>query len=82
MVNLLDVGRVVLAGNAFAEIGPVYRQALQDEVDRAVFMRHVHSVRVELAGDVACAAAVGAAMVVLRNLLESPRIGDRPAPAR
>ncbi|MFG3340710.1 ROK family protein [Glycomyces sp. NPDC048151] len=79
MVNLLDVGRVVLVGNAFADIGPVYRQALQDEVDRAVFMRHVHEVRVELAADVSCAAAVGAAMVVLRNLLESPNVGDRPA---
>ncbi|THV29593.1 ROK family transcriptional regulator [Glycomyces paridis] len=82
LVNLLDVGRIVLAGNAFADIGPVYRRVLQEEVDRAVFMRHVHEVRVELAEDVSCVAAVGAAMVVLRNLLESPEIGDRPAPKR
>ncbi len=82
LVNLLDVGRVVLAGNAFAEVGPLYRESIQAEVDQAVFMRHVHSVRVELADDVSCAAAVGAAMVVLRNLLESPNLGDRSAPAR
>ncbi|WP_168801703.1 ROK family transcriptional regulator [Glycomyces buryatensis] len=79
LVNILDVGRVVLAGNAFADVGPVYRNALQETLDRSVFMRHVHSVRVELAGNVSHAAAVGGAMVVLRNLLESPNIGDRSA---
>ncbi|MDR7350271.1 hypothetical protein J2S68_001814 [Glycomyces algeriensis] len=35
-------------------------------------MRHVHTVQVELAPDVTQAAAVGAATVILRNLLESP----------
>lgn len=73
-----SVSRLVLAGNAFADDGPVYRKALQDEIDRSVFMRHVHSVRVELADDVSYAAAVDAAMVALRNLLKSPNVGDRP----
>jgi predicted NBD/HSP70 family sugar kinase len=82
LVNLLDVGSVVLAGSAFTEFGDRYREAVQDALDRAVFMRHVHDVRVELAEDVTCAAAAGAAMVVLRNLLESPSGGDRPAPER
>jgi predicted NBD/HSP70 family sugar kinase len=72
LVNLFDIGRVVLAGRAFADIGPVYRDALQTALDQAVFMRHVHTVQVDLAPDVTQAAAVGAAAVVLRNLLESP----------
>ena len=72
LVNLFDIGRVVLAGRAFTDIGPVYRDALQTMLDAAVFMRRVHTVQVELAPDVAQAPAVGAATVVLRNLLESP----------
>ncbi|WP_026923720.1 ROK family transcriptional regulator [Glycomyces arizonensis] len=79
LVNLFDVGRVVLAGNAFAEVGPVYRDAVQGVLDESVFMRHVHSVRVELADNVSHAPAVGGAMVVLRNLLESPNIEHRAA---
>lgn len=79
LVNLFDVARVVLAGSAFADAGEIYQDALQDVLDRSVFMRHVHSVRVELAEDVSQAAAVGAAALVLRNLLESPNAGDREA---
>jgi predicted NBD/HSP70 family sugar kinase len=79
LVNLFDVGRVVLAGNAFTDVGAIYRDAIQEVLDGAVFMRHVHSVRVDLADDVSHAAAVGAAVVVLRNLLESPNLGDRAA---
>lgn len=79
LVNLFDVARVVLAGNAFAEFGTTYREALQDVLDRSVFMRHVHSVRVELADNISHAAAVGGAVVVLRNLLESPNLGERAA---
>ncbi|MCC3761493.1 ROK family transcriptional regulator [Glycomyces sp. TRM65418] len=79
LVNLFDVGRVVLAGNAFTDAGAIYRDGLQQILNEAVFMRHVHSVRVDLADDVSRAAAVGAAIVVLRNLLESPNLGDRAA---
>lgn len=77
LVNLFDVGRVVLAGSAFTDVGAVYRDAVQELLDESVFMRHVHNVRVDLADDVSLAAAVGAAVVVLRNLLESPNPGDR-----
>lgn len=72
LVNMFDVGRVVLAGKAFAESGQAYRDVLDEWLNRSVFMRHVHTVEVELAGDVAQAAALGGAAVVLRNLLESP----------
>ncbi|GAB3231060.1 ROK family transcriptional regulator [Glycomyces halotolerans] len=77
LVNLFDLGRVVLAGNAFDDFGTVYRTALQEALDESVFMRHVHSVQVELAENAAQAAAVGGALVVLRNLLESPGLGER-----
>ncbi|WP_233163388.1 ROK family transcriptional regulator [Glycomyces salinus] len=80
LVNLFDVGRVVLAGHAFADVGPLYREALQDAFDNTVFMRQVHSVKAELADDVAHAASIGGAMVVLRNILESQNsVGREPA---
>ena len=78
MVNLFDVSRVVLAGSAFTAFGDAYRDALQAVLDESVFMRHVHSVQVQLAENPADAPAIGAAMVVLRNLLESP---SEPPPA-
>jgi predicted NBD/HSP70 family sugar kinase len=82
LVNLFDLGRVVLAGNAFTDLGEVYRAELQKALDESVFMRHVHPVRAELADDVAYVSAVGGAVVVLRNLLESTAIGARTELAR
>lgn len=79
LVNLFDVGRVVLAGNAFTDVGTVYRDAIQEVLDRSVFMRDVHTVRAELADNVAHAPAVGGAVMVLRTLFESPNIGARAA---
>jgi predicted NBD/HSP70 family sugar kinase len=76
LVNLFDIGRIVLAGSAFAEIGTVYRDTLQRVLDESVFMRHVHDTRVELAANITEAAAVGGAVVVLRNRLEAPTIND------
>ncbi|WP_091039329.1 ROK family transcriptional regulator [Glycomyces harbinensis] len=76
LVNLFDIGRVVLAGSAFAETGAVYRDAVQQVLDESVFMRHVHGTRVELADNLTEAAAIGGAVVVLRNRLESPTVGD------
>jgi predicted NBD/HSP70 family sugar kinase len=66
LVNMFDVGRVVLAGQAFSEAGQLYRDVLDECLNRSVFMRHVHTV------EVALAAALGGAAVVLRDLLESP----------
>jgi predicted NBD/HSP70 family sugar kinase len=79
LVNMFDVGRVVLAGRAFAELGPHYRDAIQEVLDRAVFMRQVHNVQVELADDVSQAPAIGGAAMVLRNFLESSGLRDRDA---
>jgi predicted NBD/HSP70 family sugar kinase len=81
LVNMFDVGRVVLAGRAFADLGPLYRDAIQEVLDRSVFMRQVHSVQVELADGVSQAPAIGGAAMVLRNFLESSGLKDRePAP--
>lgn len=79
LVNMFDVGRVVLAGKAFADLGPRYRDAIQEMLDRSVFMRQVHSVRVELAPDISQAPAIGGAAMVLRNFLESSGLRDRDA---
>ena len=81
LVNLFDIGRVVLAGKAFTDFGELYREAIQHELDQSVFMRRVHTVRAELAHNVAHAAAIGGAAVVLRNFLESPDIEGRTATA-
>ncbi|MFC3493790.1 ROK family transcriptional regulator [Glycomyces rhizosphaerae] len=79
LVNMFDVGRVVLAGRAFADLGTLYRDAIQEVLDRSVFMRQVHSVRVELAPDVSQAPAIGGAAMVLRNYLESSGLRERDA---
>jgi predicted NBD/HSP70 family sugar kinase len=80
LVNLLDVNRVVLAGSAFATIGPFYRTVIQEVLENSVFMRHVHGVRTELANDTSHAAAIGGAIVVLRNMLEASAMRESRAP--
>ncbi|WP_156037544.1 hypothetical protein [Glycomyces tenuis] len=50
----------------------MYKRQVQDRLDRSVFMRHVHDVKVGIAEHVDDAAAFGAAMVLLRGLLETP----------
>lgn len=82
LVNLFDVDRVVLAGNAFVDVGPDYRDAIQTVLDQSVFMRHVHTVRAELAPEVTQAAAIGGAVMVLRDLLEASTLIDRSSPAK
>lgn len=61
---------------AFATFGGLYREGIQDALDRSVSMPHVHSVRAELADNVTDAAAVGGAMAVPRDASESPEIAD------
>jgi predicted NBD/HSP70 family sugar kinase len=71
LVNLFDVARVVFAGNAFAEVGGLYRKAAQRALDRSAFMRFAHPVSVELSANVSDAAAIGGAVMVLRSLLQA-----------
>lgn len=71
MVNLFDVGRVVISGAAFATAGPLYRDAAQAALDRSAFMRFAHPVVVDLSDNVSDAAAIGGAVVVLRRLFEA-----------
>ncbi|MFF1572531.1 ROK family protein [Leifsonia sp. NPDC058292] len=71
LVNLFDLGRVVLAGAAFATAGPLYRDAAQAALDRSAFMRAAHPVTVDLSRQTSDAAAIGGAVIVLRSLLET-----------
>ncbi|MEQ6897982.1 ROK family transcriptional regulator [Microbacterium sp. KR10-403] len=73
LVNLFDVARVVLAGDAFADVGAVYRDRTQQALARASFIRAVHAVDVELSVQSTDAAAIGGAVTVLRDLFESAR---------
>jgi predicted NBD/HSP70 family sugar kinase len=70
LVNLFDVARVVIAGDAFAEVGPLYRDEAQRALDRSAFMRFAHPVSVDLSANVSDAAAVGGAVTVLRSLFD------------
>jgi len=69
LVNLFDVPRVVFAGDAFTDVGPVYCRSAQEAVDRGAFMRSAHPVSIEQSARVSEAAAIGGAMLVLRSLL-------------
>ena len=73
LVNLFDVARVVLAGDAFADLGPLYREHTQRALARSSFIRAVHAVDVELSTQATDAAAIGGAVTVLRDLFESGR---------
>jgi predicted NBD/HSP70 family sugar kinase len=70
--NLLDLDSVVLAGPSFATAGSLYVQVLKRKLDARFFAASQHDVRVRLSSQVAEAAAVGGAALVLQNTL-SPR---------
>jgi len=70
--NLLDLDSVVLAGPSFATAGSLYVRVLKHTLDARFFAGSLHDVSVRLSGQVAEAAAVGGAALVLQNTL-SPR---------
>ncbi|WP_325452723.1 ROK family protein [Humibacter sp.] len=79
LVNLFDVARVVFTGDAFTDVGPIYRRHAQDAVDKGAFMRAVHPVRVEQSRQMSDAAAIGGAVLVLRSLLGAGESAMRTA---
>ncbi|MHA7985311.1 ROK family transcriptional regulator [Rathayibacter sp. CAU 1779] len=79
LVNLFDVAHVVFAGAAFTEVGEIYREHAQRELERAAFMRSAHPVSAELSERVSEAAAIGGAVVVLRSLVASRGEFAQPA---
>ncbi|MFB9954217.1 ROK family transcriptional regulator [Cellulomonas denverensis] len=72
VANLLDLDSLVLAGPSFTTAGAIYLRAVQDRIAQEFFPAARHQVRVMLSGQVADAAAVGAAALVLQEEL-APR---------
>jgi predicted NBD/HSP70 family sugar kinase len=82
MVSLFDVDSIVLAGPSFAVAGSIYQAVIQQEVDRRMFARRAHPVRVVPSVNGSDAAAIGGAVLVLQSELTLPhsRPEDRPRP--
>jgi predicted NBD/HSP70 family sugar kinase len=67
--NLLDLGRLYLAGPGFEDAGPLYVAAIEDIVSRFARTRQIHRLEVGLADLGLDAAAVGAASLALQYVL-------------
>lgn len=72
LANLLDLDSLVLAGPSFTTAGAIYLAAVRDRLDAGFFPAARHDIAVMLSGQVADAAAVGAAALVLQEEL-APR---------
>ncbi|MEO3929063.1 ROK family transcriptional regulator [Micromonosporaceae bacterium B7E4] len=85
MTSLFDVDVIVLAGPSFAVAGSIYQAVIQQEVDRRMFARRAHRVRVVPSVNGSDAAAIGGAVLVLQSELTlgqaRPEDGARPVPA-
>jgi len=83
MAVLFDLDAIVLAGPSFAVAGSIYQAVMQQEVDRRLFARRAHPVRVVPSVNGSDAAAIGGAILVLQSELTLGRSenGSRPVPA-
>jgi predicted NBD/HSP70 family sugar kinase len=72
VVNLLDADSLVLAGPSFTTAGSIYLTVLRRQIQADFVAQAAHGVSVELSIQVADAAAVGAAALVLQHRL-APR---------
>jgi predicted NBD/HSP70 family sugar kinase len=85
MASLFDVDVIVLAGPSFAVAGSIYQAVIQQEVDRRMFARRAHPVRVVPSVNGSDAAAIGGAVLVLQSELtlahSRPEDGGRPVSA-
>lgn len=75
VASLLDVDSIALAGPAFTVAGSIYLRVLDDRLARDFPARAGHDVIVRLSAQVADAAAVGSASLVLQRQL-APRHAD------
>ncbi|MBU2664846.1 ROK family protein [Actinoplanes bogorensis] len=66
MVNLLDLGRLVLTGPGMAVAGSIYARRLRAHLSETAHARHRHEVTVELSAQPRDAAAIGAAALVVQ----------------
>ncbi|MEJ3744996.1 ROK family transcriptional regulator [Actinomycetes bacterium KLBMP 9797] len=85
MTTLFDVDVIVLAGPSFAVAGSIYQSVIQQVVDRRMFARRAHPVRIVPSVNGSDAAAIGGAVLVLQSELtlahSRPEDGARPVPA-
>lgn len=82
MANLFDLDTLVLAGPAFTTAGPLYRDRIHALVSTRSHTRTLSPPQVVLSENVGSAAAIGGALVVLRDLQLRARAATRPEPAR
>ncbi|GAA4601137.1 putative NBD/HSP70 family sugar kinase [Actinoplanes octamycinicus] len=66
VVNLLDLGRLVLTGPGVALAGSIFARRLRAQLDGAAYSRHRHSVSVEISAQPRDAAGIGAAVLVVQ----------------
>ncbi|MEU4690659.1 ROK family transcriptional regulator [Actinoplanes sp. NPDC023714] len=66
MVNLLDLGRVVLTGPGVAVAGSIYARRLRAHLERTAHARRRHEIVVELSAQPRDAAGIGAAALVVQ----------------
>jgi predicted NBD/HSP70 family sugar kinase len=66
MVNLLDLGRLVLTGPGMAVAGSIYTRRLRVHLARTAHARHRHEIAVELSARPRDAASIGAAALVVQ----------------
>ncbi|MBM2614104.1 ROK family transcriptional regulator [Actinoplanes sp. LDG1-06] len=78
MVNLLDLGRLVLTGPGMAVAGSIYARRLREHLSARAHARHRHEIVVELSAQPRDAAAIGAAALVVQASIAP---GHTPSPA-
>ena len=66
VVNLLDLGRLVLTGPGVAVAGSIYARRLRSHLDRTAHARQRHAITVELSAQPRDAAGIGAAALVVQ----------------
>ncbi|WIN00540.1 ROK family protein [Actinoplanes oblitus] len=66
VVNLLDLGRLVLTGPGVALAGSIFARRLRTHLDRTAHSRRQHRVTVEISAQPRDAAGIGAAVLVIQ----------------
>jgi len=66
VVNLLDLGRLVLTGPGVAVAGSIYARRLREHLNRTAHSRQRHGISVELSAQPRDAAAIGAAVLMVQ----------------
>jgi predicted NBD/HSP70 family sugar kinase len=77
VVNLLDLGRLVLTGPGVALAGSIYARRVRAHLDRTAHARQRHGITVELSAQPRDAAAIGAAALVVQASIAP---GHTPGP--